>query len=112
MRIIPHSGVSEPAPFRINRLIFGICAGVMSLAIIIISILYMATTLMLMKSKQALRTDSQLEFIITKVNKHTVYEELDYQPSARPSPPTSTIDTEENMAYLSALVTRSDMRAD
>lgn len=55
---------------------------------------------MLMKSKRALC--AELELIKTKVNEHIVYEELDYQPSTRPSPPTSTIDTEDNTAYLSA----------
>lgn len=66
---------------------------------------------MLMKSKRALHAELQL--IKTKVNEHNiiVYEELaDYQPSARPSPPTSAIDTEENTAYT--LATCGDTRAE
>ena len=69
------------------------------MAIIIITATFIAVTVILMRSKRALRVD--LELLKTKVNEQPIYEELAHDSIKSSSPP---IDTGENTAYVSAFV--------
>ena len=96
-----HSGIGTSAsnPFSVSGLLFGVTTGAMGMAIIIITATFIAVTVILMRSKRALRVD--LELLKTKVNEQPIYEELAHDSIKSSSPP---IDTGENTAYVSAFV--------
>ena len=96
-----HPGIGAPTsnPFAINGLLIGVTTGVFGVTIILITATFITFTVIMIRSKRALRVD--LEFLKTKLNEQPIYEELAHDSIKSSSPP---IDTGENTAYVSAFV--------
>ena len=100
-------GASASNPFSVSELPCGITTGVMGVAIIIITATFITITVTLIRSKRALRVNLDLLKAKTQNEQSAIRDELPLDSEQSSSP---TIDTEENIAYVSAFIPNSCTR--